>query len=183
MIQHGTQVCISHAISYNNKAGLGQAVFGNGFMERSYRAAEYLFLRPCSFIYHRDRRIAGISPCQQLLLELSLEEKDGQLVQLMGNFYETDVESVLTGPGKNLGLTEENIHLAGSILGTYGAKNLKKIQDDYMARHPHHIPLLFMMDVIHGMKTIFPMPLAQAASFEPEMTEKYTGRTAGLDEI
>ena len=33
---------------------------------------------------------------KQLLLELSLEEKAGQLVQLMGNFYETDVESVLT---------------------------------------------------------------------------------------
>ena len=115
---------------------------------------------------------------KQLLLELSLEEKAGQLVQLMGNFYETDVESVLTGPGKNLGLTEENIHLAGSILGTYGAKNLKKIQDDYMARHPHHIPLLFMMDVIHGMKTIFPMPLAQAASFEPEMTEKCASAAA-----
>lgn len=115
---------------------------------------------------------------KQLLLELSLEEKAGQLVQLMGNFYETDVESVLTGPGKNLGLTEENIHLAGSILGTYGAETLKKIQSAYMKQHPHHIPLLFMMDVIHGMKTIFPMPLAQAASFEPEMTEKCASAAA-----
>lgn len=115
---------------------------------------------------------------KQLLLELSLEEKAGQLVQLMGNFYETDVESVLTGPGKNLGLTEENIHLAGSILGTYGAETLKKIQSAYMEQHPHHIPLLFMMDVIHGMKTIFPMPLAQAASFEPEMTEKCASAAA-----
>lgn len=115
---------------------------------------------------------------KQLLLELSLEEKAGQLVQLMGNFYETDVESVLTGPGKNLSLTEENIHLAGSILGTYGAETLKKIQSAYMEQHPHHIPLLFMMDVIHGMKTIFPMPLAQAASFEPEMTEKCASAAA-----
>ena len=115
---------------------------------------------------------------KQLLLELSLEEKAGQLVQLMGNFYETDVESVLPGPGKNLGLTEENIHLAGSILGTYGAETLKKIQSTYMKQHPHHIPLLFMMDVIHGMKTIFPMPLAQAASFEPEMTEKCASAAA-----
>jgi len=115
---------------------------------------------------------------KQLLLELSLEEKAGQLVQLMGNFYETDVESVLTGPGKNLGLTEENIQLAGSILGTYGAETLKKIQSAYMEQHPHRIPLLFMMDVIHGMKTIFTMPLAQAASFEPEMTEKCASAAA-----
>ena len=115
---------------------------------------------------------------ENLLGELSLEEKAGQLVQLMGNFYETDVEAVLTGPGKNLGLTEENIRLAGSILGTYGAKTLKKIQKNYMEQHPHHIPLLFMMDVIHGMKTIFPMPLAQAATFEPEMTEKCAAAAA-----
>ena len=109
---------------------------------------------------------------EKLLEKLSLEEKAGQLVQLMGNFYESDVEHVLTGPGKDLGLTEENIHLAGSILGTYGAETLKKIQDNYMEHHPHHIPLLFMMDVIHGMKTIFPMPLGQAATFAPELTEK-----------
>ena len=34
-----------------------------------------------------------------------------------------------------------------------------------MAKQPHHIPMLFMMDVIHGMKTIFPAPLAQGATF------------------
>ena len=102
---------------------------------------------------------------EKLLEKLSLEEKAGQLVQLMGNFYESDVEHVLTGPGKDLGLTEENIHLAGSILGTYGAETLKKIQDNYMEHHPHHIPLLFMMDVIHGMKTIFPMPLRDLFRF------------------
>ena len=51
--------------------------------------------------------------------------------------------------------------MAGSILGAAGADTMKKLQDDYMAKQPHHIPMLFMMDVIHGMKTIFPAPLAQ----------------------
>ena len=37
---------------------------------------------------------------EKLLEKLSLEEKAGQLVQLMGNFYESDVEHVLTGPGQ-----------------------------------------------------------------------------------
>lgn len=39
-----------------------------------------------------------------------------------------------------------------------------------MAKQPHHIPMLFMMDVIHGMKTIFPAPLAQGATFDPELS-------------
>lgn len=37
---------------------------------------------------------------------------------------------------------------------------LMQIQDAYINRHPHHIPLLFMMDVIHGYRTIFPAPIA-----------------------
>lgn len=107
---------------------------------------------------------------RELLQEMSVKEKVGQLVQLMGAFYEKDVESVLTGPGKELGIGEEDIRLCGSILGTSGAENLMRIQKEYMEKQPHHIPMLFMMDVIHGMKTIFPMPLAQAAAFEPELT-------------
>lgn len=109
---------------------------------------------------------------QELLQDMSLKEKIGQLVQLSGAFYLEDVESVVTGPGKELGITEEDIRLAGSILGTHGAESLMQIQKEYMEKQPHHIPMLFMMDVIHGMKTIFPMPLAQAATFDPEMTEK-----------
>ncbi|MDD6615719.1 MAG: beta-glucosidase BglX, partial [Lachnospiraceae bacterium] len=43
---------------------------------------------------------------------------------------------------------------------------------------PHHIPMLFMLDVIHGMKTVFPMPLAQGAAFDPEMSEKCAAAAA-----
>lgn len=119
---------------------------------------------------------------KELLTEMSLEEKIGQLNQLAGIFYEwmgqkdpgtsaglSDLEEVLTGPAKDLGLTKENLRLTGSILGTAGAEKLKNIQKAYMEAHPHHIPMLFMMDVIHGMKTIFPMPLALGATFEPEL--------------
>lgn len=47
-----------------------------------------------------------------------------------------------------------------------------QIQDAYINRHPHHIPLLFMMDVIHGYRTIFPAPIAQGASFDPEISKR-----------
>ena len=41
-----------------------------------------------------------------------------------------------------------------------------------MKKQPHHIPLLFMADVINGYRTIFPIPLAQGATFNPEIVEK-----------
>lgn len=109
---------------------------------------------------------------KKLLTDMSLQEKVGQMLQLTGRFYQMDTNTVLTGPALQLGLTKDDIDLAGSVLGTYGAEELKQIQKDYMEKQPHHIPMLFMMDVIHGMKTIFPMPLAMGASFEPELARR-----------
>lgn len=113
-----------------------------------------------------------------LLDDMSLQEKIDQMLQLMGAFYQEDMEGVLTGPARDMGVGREDIWQAGSILGTYGAAKLKKLQKEYMEKQPHHIPMLFMMDVIHGMKTIFPMPLAQGATFEPELSEKCASAAA-----
>ena len=62
----------------------------------------------------------------ELLGDMSLEEKIGQLVQVPGSCYEES--AVITG-GMNNGWREETCRLAGSTLGIYGAKKLKKIQD------------------------------------------------------
>lgn len=106
----------------------------------------------------------------ELLKEMSLEEKVNQMLQVAGGFFTGDV--VAMGPMKEKGFTEENISLAGSVIGMLGAEKIKKIQRDYIDKHPHKIPLLFMLDVINGFKTIFPIPLAQGATFEPELSEK-----------
>lgn len=105
-----------------------------------------------------------------LLEDMSLEEKVNQMSQLMGGFFSGEI--VATGPMQEKGFTPENIALAGSILGTMGAENLKKIQKEYMEKHPHHIPMLFMLDIINGYKTVFPIPLAQGATFEPELSKR-----------
>ncbi len=115
---------------------------------------------------------------KKLLVSMSLQEKADQMLQLMGTFYLEDTESVLTGPAKELGVSKEDICQAGSIFGTAGAKELIQIQKNYMENQPHHIPMLFMMDVIHGMRTIFPIPLAQGAAFEPELSERCAAVTA-----
>ncbi len=118
------------------------------------------------------------SELKKLLADMSLQEKVDQLVQLAGFFYLNDVESILLGPAKEMGVTEENIQQAGSILGSYGAETLKKIQKEYMEKQPHHIPMMFMLDVIHGMKTVFPAPLAQGAAFDPELSGRCASAAA-----
>lgn len=105
-----------------------------------------------------------------LLNDMSLEEKVNQMSQVVGGFFDDD--TVITGPMAEMGFTEENIALSGSVIGSMGAETVKKIQKDYMEKHPHHIPLLFMLDIINGYKTVFPIPLAQGATFEPELSEK-----------
>ena len=107
-----------------------------------------------------------------LLEDMSLQEKIDQLLQLTAYFYGKTDRDVVTGPASELGISMEDIDLAGSVLNGTGAKALMQIQDAYMDRHPHHIPLLFMMDVIHGYRTIFPAPIAQGASFDPEMSKR-----------
>ncbi len=106
----------------------------------------------------------------ELLQDMSLEEKIGQLLQLSNNFYED--EAVLTGPAMQLGIGEKQINEAGSVLSVFGAERVKAIQEAYMKKQPHHIPLLFMADIINGYKTIFPIPLAQGCSFQPELVRE-----------
>lgn len=105
-----------------------------------------------------------------LLKEMSLEEKINQMLQVSGMFYEE--EGVITGPANTAGYTEDEIRQAGSMLGSVGAKKLKKIQNNYMDNQPHHIPLIFMADIINGFRTIFPIPLAQGCSFHPELVKE-----------
>ena len=109
---------------------------------------------------------------EKLLADMSLKEKVDQMLQLSGAFYLGDENSVLTGPANDMGIGKEDLEMAGSILGAAGADTMKKLQDDYMAKQPHHIPMLFMLDIINGFKTIFPIPLGQGATFEPELSEK-----------
>ena len=106
----------------------------------------------------------------ELLRDMSLEEKVNQMSQVTGGFFNGEI--VVTGPMEDKGFTEDNVNLAGSVIGSMGAETLKSIQKNYMEKHPHHIPLLFMLDVINGYKTVFPIPLAQGASFEPELSEQ-----------
>ena len=104
-----------------------------------------------------------------LLSELSLEEKIGEMTQLSPDFLGAAQSVDLTGPMKELNVRPEDLPLVGTTLNAFGAEKLIAMQKKHIAEHPHHIPLIFMADVIHGRRTIFPVPLAMACSFDPEL--------------
>lgn len=116
------------------------------------------------------------SQLRLLLAELSLEEKIGQLLQLDASFLsETEFS---TGPAAQLGYTEKDMRHCGSLLNLRGAEEAKALQSRFMAEHPHHIPLLLMLDIVNGYETVFPIPLAQACSFDPDLMRKTCAATA-----
>ncbi len=117
---------------------------------------------------------------EQLLNTLSVKEKIGQLLQIAPFFFIKDLKVEVAGHVRNLELDEEKIFYAGSVLGIGSPQEMIQVQKKYLENSRHKIPLLFMADVIHGYKTIFPVPIALASSFNPKMAEM-TARVSALE--
>ena len=100
----------------------------------------------------------------QLLNEMTIEEKIGQMVQVAGDIFLSDDINVSTGPLKNLHMTNETLYNIGSVLNIIGAERVRKVQDEYLSKSRLKIPLLFMDDIINGYKIAFPIPIAQGCS-------------------
>lgn len=107
----------------------------------------------------------------ELLNKMTFEEKIGQMTQLAGYLYE-ESSSDVTGPLSGVNGPEFLDATNGSIVGSYGAASIKEIQSKYLEKSRLKIPLLFMADVIHGYRTIFPIPLAIGTTWNTELAEK-----------
>ena len=100
-----------------------------------------------------------------LLSVMTLEEKVGQLTL-------SPAEGLQTGPHvPQGGVAQVRAGLIGSLIGVVGADRTRALQRVAVEESPHRIPLLFTFDVIHGYRTVFPVPLAEAASFDPALAE------------
>ena len=88
-----------------------------------------------------------------------------------------------TGPATKRNLSAEQIAMIGSSLNFACAADAIAAQDKQMAAHRLHIPMLLMMDVIHGYRTSFPLPLAVASSFDTDLMEECTRMAAKKADI
>lgn len=107
---------------------------------------------------------------QKLLSQMSVHDKIGQLTQYNAKLF-INTSSDITGPQQKLGLTDADLAAVGSVLNFASADEVKEIQDKHLKNDPHKIPIVFMRDVIHGYRTIFPIPLALGCSFDPQIAE------------
>jgi beta-glucosidase len=105
-----------------------------------------------------------------LLARMTLEEKLGQLQQLDG-------EANGNYRPEHLKLVREG--LLGSTLNVRGAKRTNELQRVAVEESRLKVPLLFGFDVIHGYRTIFPVPLGEAASWDPATVERAAAVAAG----
>lgn len=107
----------------------------------------------------------------KLLEQMTLQEKIGQLTQVSG-FLLIGEEGELTGPMEQMGVPVPMHNIAGTVLGSSGASEVREIIESYQAKNRLGIPLIFMCDIIHGYRTIFPIPLGMGASWNADLVKE-----------
>jgi beta-glucosidase len=100
---------------------------------------------------------------EALLARMTLEEKLGQLQQSGGD---------VAGKANPDLIEAARAGRLGSTLGVRGARNANELQRAAVEGSRLKIPLVFGFDVIHGYRTIFPIPLGEAASWDPAAAER-----------
>ncbi len=103
---------------------------------------------------------------------MSLDEKLGQLTMIRADFGEA---GAMLGAAK---LAQVREGRAGSVLDLRGLEHIQESQRAAVEASRLGIPLLFTLDVLHGYATIFPIPLAEAAAFAPELWQQTASAAA-----
>jgi beta-glucosidase len=142
-----------------------------------------ILLRP---MRKRDKRASGrcrkkepnLSRIESLIATMALGEKLGQMTM-------TTADYVVTGP-----VTSANLEAGivsgriGNLLNLYGADKIRDAQRLAVEKSRLKVPLLVGLDVIHGHRTLFPIPLGEAAAFDPllwEQTAREAAKEAAAD--
>jgi beta-glucosidase len=131
---------------------------------------------------YRDANLPIGERVEDLLSRLTLEEKAGQLTQF---FYmgvaanipaDFDIDAI---PEEHRSFVQQPLMVeeairssrAGSVLFAKESALINRLQQIAVEETSHGIPLLFGYDVVHGFRTIFPVPIALAATWSPETAE------------
>lgn len=97
---------------------------------------------------------------------MTLDEKIGQMNQYTGNWQATG--PVVEDPTK---IEQIKAGKVGSMLNIKGVRHTRELQE-YAMQSRLRIPLMFGLDVIHGLRTIYPIPLGEAASFDVDLMRR-----------
>jgi beta-glucosidase len=147
--------------------GLAVALLVSGMSGSSNAAST---TRHARHAQHAQQHAATGAPQQQainakvnaLLGKMTVAEKFGQLT--------------MVGPTSNDNnqtlINEVEAGKVGSVLDLTGVDNINKVQAAAVNDSPLHIPLIFGLDVIHGYRTMFPVPLGEAATWDPAQVEQ-----------
>jgi beta-glucosidase len=121
----------------------------------------------CAACHSSEKTSTGIGTrVDSVLALMTLDEKIGQLT-----LFTSDID--VTGPTMRENYKEDiKAGRVGAIFNAYGAAYTRKLQEIAVKETRLHIPLLFGYDVVHGHRTIFPMPLGEAASWDLAAIEK-----------
>ncbi|HPE33191.1 MAG TPA: beta-glucosidase BglX [Bacteroidales bacterium] len=123
-------------------------------------------LAACSPQKEHPPKSALDSFVDSLMMEMTLEEKIGQMTLFAGGMSQT---GAYLRPEFEKEVKRGRV---GALFNIYGESNIRRLQEMALENSRLRIPLLFGLDVIHGFRTIFPVPLAEAASWDMEAIEK-----------
>ena len=135
-------------------------------MKRVASIALALFLGATGFARKQTVPSAAVLTASQieanidtLIGQMTIDEKVGQLNQLSGRGLSDEMVNMVRGG------------VVGSILNEVNPETVNALQRQAVENSRLHIPLIFARDVIHGFKTMFPIPLGQAATWNAALVE------------
>jgi beta-glucosidase len=129
------------------------------------------------------RAAADLERVNALIARMTIEEKAGQL-NLENDPFRWRPEGV--NPGDALDPNQEGAAAAiragrvGALFNGVGAATTRLVQDMAVRESRLGIPLLFAADIVHGLRTTFPVPLGEAASWDPDLAMR-TARAAAVE--
>jgi beta-glucosidase len=142
-------------------------VFASAFIVSTLNAQDHLFSKEAK------------QKAEALLNQMTLDERVGQLNQSAGIV----MPGIANQKSDNL-IMEGRV---GSVLWLNDVKEINRLQQLAVEKSRLHIPVVFGFDVIHGYRTVFPVPLAMASSWDPSVEEQaqhlaaQDARAAGIE--
>ncbi|MBX9615649.1 MAG: beta-glucosidase BglX [Caulobacteraceae bacterium] len=128
------------------------------------------------------RQAGDLARVDALIARMTIQEKAGQLNLLADPFrFRPQNVNPLDGQGDPARVTRMiREGTVGNLFNGIGADAGRRIQTIAVEESRLGIPLLFAADIIHGLKTVFPVPLAEAAAFDPDLARR-TARAAAVE--